>query len=309
VVSAAARQQNIRNRFAGLPVADLKRALLAIGETLDLVLRADDDLLDAERELVETLTAEWEGRFPDARAIALRIVKGKDLDELFTEADAQEIVDAIRPVLDEGWLDAVDPAVRAAIETTYALGREKVAKALAIDVDWDLVDDKAQQALVDDSMYWIGDAYDNQLGGQVADLIREMVIEQGLSRREAGAALEELFGEAFPARSRNYWNIVAAAGTVRSRTFGTLGGFAQADVETFRFRAVDDARTSDICLHLDGMVFRLDAALGQRDAWMGARTPDAAKVAHPWPKPEVVLAMNAEELQAAGIFMPPLHGH
>ena len=81
-------------------------------------------------------------------------------------------------------------------------------------------------------------------GGQIADIIRETVIEKGLGRLDAAEELERIFSDEFPGRSRDYWAVVAAAGVVRSRTFGCVESFVQARVLRYVIRAVMDARTS-----------------------------------------------------------------
>ncbi len=294
--------------LVSIPTPRLKRALFAVGDVAATILRLDDGLRKVEQELVQKLSADWEGRFPDALAAAIEALESGDLDATVAAGDLDALLEAIRPKLVEGWADAIEAPVTSAVEDSYTIGREHVLKPLQIDVDWNNTDKHAKAMLASDSMYWVGDDWDNNLGGQISSVIQKQVIDQGLSRRDAGAALEQLFGETFPERSRSYWNVVASAGVVRSRTFGNVESFDQAGVETYIVRAIIDGRTSQICRHLNGKVFRVDAARDLRDRFLAAKDPEDAKSIHPWPNPEKASQMDAAQLEAAGIVLPPYHG-
>lgn len=292
----------------GVPISRLRLAAVAADDLLETILRADDPLRKIEQQLIAALTDDWEGRFPDALAEAIRVIESGKLDELLTGGDVKRILAAVEPVLLEGWQDSIIHPVTHAVDGGYKLGREKTLKPLRVTPDYDLTDEHAQGVLTDDTMYWVGNAWDNQLGGQVADIIQQTCIERGLSRRDAGAELERMFGETFPERSRNYWNVVASAGVVRARTFGNVASFEQAGVTTYTLRNPADGRTSKICIHLNGRTFRVKSAVKQRDAFLAAETPDDAKAAHPWPDPDEAVKLDTDQLEEAGVLQPPFHG-
>jgi SPP1 gp7 family putative phage head morphogenesis protein len=290
------------------PPATLLAAASSARVLLERVLRVADAAVGVEAQLVHGLTTEWEGRLPDAYEAALDVLDEGPLDDPVAEADIGRLLVAVEPALVAGWAAATKRPATTAVEDAYLLGRAGMLLPLREEVDWTAVDERAQAHLASDTLYWIGNAWSNELGGALASVIRAEVIEKGLSRREAGAALEAIFGKVFPARSRAYWNVVAAAGVVRSRTYGTVASFEQAGVETFEYVAVLDNRTSALCEHMNGRIFRVDVAVRQRDAFLEAESPEEAKAAHPWPKPTEVLGMDTKALEAAGICLPPLHG-
>ena len=290
-------------------LARLRRALFAASDVLQLVTRARDPFWDAHRALVDALRREFEARLEEGLSSAIDVVTAGGLGDVLPAGELRDIMDAMQPTMTEGWEDAVLAPVADAVEQSYEWGRGQVLHPLGMKPEYGVVDEHAQKVLTDDTMYWIGDSWGDTIGPEIARVIREQVIEQGLSRGDAADALQALFGEQFPALGTNYWNVVAAAGTVRARTFGSLGSFEQAKVETYRFRSLMDARTSSICAHLNGRIFRVARALEQRDAWLGAEDPEEAKAAHPWPKLEHVQHLDTDALEEAGVMMPPLHGH
>lgn len=297
--------------LARYSTAQLLEAHSAATDVLNMILRDDPGILEIEQRFIEFLSAHLDGRMPDALEAVRRIIASGQLDAILANGDLTAILAAFRAPLFDGLDAAAAEAATSAIEDAYALGREKPLEYLGenLSLDWNLTDEHAQKVLAGDTLYWVGNAWDNQLGGDIAGVIQREVIEKGLGRQEAGSALERIFGEEFPGRARSYWNIVASAGVVRSRTFGTVGTFEQAEVETFIFRNPVDSRSSLVCTHLNGREFHVSAAVAQRDSFLAAESPDEAKEAHAWPDPKEVVRMSTEQLQAAGIIQPPLHGH
>jgi hypothetical protein len=291
-----------------LPRALLLRGAAHADQLLQLVLRADDGLRGVEDELVRALEAEWSGRIPGALQAALEALGERAAEGDFTEDDLRHCLDVARDRMVDKWAESTADHVSTGIVKGYSIGREKILRPLSIGVDWNLVDEHAQAALKKDTLYWVGNAWDNRLGGQIADIIREKVIEQGLSRKDAGAELKRIFGDEFPEKSLAYWNVVAAAGVVRARSFGSVESFVQADVETFRWLAIDDARTCAICAYLSGKVFHVSRAVEVRDRFLAAESPEDAKDVHPWKGAAEVVDKSVDDLEAEGVGMPPIHG-
>lgn len=299
-----------REQLAAVPLPLLQRAVLAGRALLDRLVRADENkkVREIETAIVEALSDEWNGRIPDALKAALKALAEADPDGTTTEADLERIIAAARGHMVDGWEKAISEPVEFGVEKAYGHGRVDTLKPLQMAVDWNLVDEHARGVLQKDTLYWVGGAWDHQLGGAIADTIRKEVIEKGLGRREAGEALKALLGERFPERSDHYWRIVAAAGVVRSRTFGVVGSFEQAEVVEYRYRAIMDARTCEICELVNGRVFSVASAVKQRDDFLAAESPEEAKAIHPWVKLADVEGKDTAEMEAAGILQPPIHG-
>ena len=272
------------------------------------ILRADAEALDGiERDLLSALADEWIGRLPGAVNAVLADVAMGVAAGTFTEGDLARVLERVREALVVGLVDRVTGAVGSAITGAYDLGRDEILRPLQLALSLSLVDKHAREVLRSDTLFWVGSAWDRVLGKVVSDTIREEVIEKGLSRKDAAAELERILGADFPGRSRAYWETVAAAGVVRARSFGNIESFVQAEAETYQWLAIGDARTCPICSQLDGRMFQVSAAVQQRDAFLAAESPEAAKAAHPWVKEADVAGKNTDELAAAGILMPPIH--
>ncbi len=176
---------------------------------------------------------------------------------------------------------------------------------------FDVSDTEAARWLGRDSVYWVGNAYDEGLGAQIADVASQALAE-GLTRVDAGAILRTALGARFD-RPETYWQTVGSATMNRARTMGSVSGFEAADVAEYRIVALMDERTSDICRELNNKVFSIEFAVDLRDDLLAADSPDAIKAAKPWLKlgeiQDLASRPNADAaLAAAGQSMPPYHG-
>lgn len=263
---------------------------------------------DLHTELGDILGDAWDGQIDDALKNALKVLL-TDPSAVMTDAALQETLTQAGLAFDGIPADVADQ-VGDVLGEAYMNGRQAVLKPMGMSFNDMLVDGEAQSALESDTMYWIGDYYNSTVGASIADVINSTVIQKGLSREDAGAALEAMLGGDFPDKSRNYWNLVASAGVQRSTVFGGINSFKQARVKTVRFVNPDDYRTSDICEHLVSVgVFPAKYAYQTVDDFLDADTPDEAKEAAPWPDPKLVLGTrNPDALGEIGI-VPPLHGY
>lgn len=130
----------------------------------------------------------------------------------------------------------------------------------------------------------------------------------------------------------------------RGRTYTQLAAFDEADIERFRFEAVLDEVTSQVCRFMHGRAFSVERAVQRFDEVEQVRDPEAISDLQPWmrvgadPDGNQVLfyerggrrrmvaqvdepaigradqvgrysrALNNDELEAAGVTAPPLHG-
>lgn len=100
---------------------------------------------------------------------------------------------------------------------------------------------------------------------------------RGLSEREIGRRIASQAGMAIGAgRSASYYQIVANAAIGRSRALGQMIGYGEAGYEMFRWEAVMDQRTCEICRFLDGQEFPVGEAMGRFGASRRERDPERA---------------------------------
>jgi len=109
-----------------------------------------------------------------------------------------------------------------------------------------------------------------------------------------------------------YWDLVANAGASRAYHYGyaktaRINGYLR-----YRFVAVMDDRTTEICRAMSGKVFEVQSALDIMEAGFAATEFDPLAIADfmPWPSESEapqILASSSAALAAAGILIPPMH--
>jgi len=93
----------------------------------------------------------------------------------------------------------------------------------------------------------------------------------------------------------------------RGYHYGYLKSLEQQRVIGYRFRATVDARTSRVCLSMNGREFLVSSAVNILEGLAEDPSPDAAKTRTPWVKVGDVTGKSAQELTAMGVIVPPLH--
>lgn len=251
------------------------------------------------------------------------------------------IMSAVRAVL-AGSADKIIPrtspvfeaAARAVIPRTRInlIARDR----LNIDPRLSEADRKTGQNLLRQQGLFIRDEY-----GRRADAAMERVrsivhggVRDGLPNEEITARLSDDLTLAQLGRARSYWDVIGTAFANRARTTTQLNAYAEAGVQTYRFVAVMDDRTTEICRFLNDRVFRVSAALSRLRRAEELTDPDQIRNTLPWVSTRVdetgqrglyfdrdgrshrVATINGnefsedlsdDELEAAGVAVPPLH--
>jgi hypothetical protein len=102
-------------------------------------------------------------------------------------------------------------------------------------------------------------------------------VRVGLSEREIGRRLAANANMAIGVgRSASYYGIVANAAIGRARSFGQMVGYQEAGFEMYRWEAVMDQRTCEVCRFLDGQEFPVSSGLGRFSAARRQRDPERA---------------------------------
>lgn len=169
-------------------------------------------------------------------------------------------------------------------------------------------------------------------------------LEQGLGRDDIASELASALEAQSLNRSKNYWEVVSGIFGNRARTNTQLNAFDEASIQRYRFDAVLDEDTSEVCRLIHGRVFSVEQAVRKvrevetlsdperiRDLQpfiqVGAddsgnqvlfyersgRRRAVAEVLEPGlgRRDEVGRygrALSTAELEAAGLSVPPLHG-
>jgi len=283
----------------------------------------------ALRRALATLDVDWPRLTPAARDQVLRAAR-----EAVHSAAAQV-------------LPRVDQLFEVEGKRIIAGSRRSAVRqfGLRIDASTTSTDDRIAAFVRRSESHFIRDQYGrraDELGQRARDIVASG-LERGLGRDDIvgdlAAALTSATG-----RARAYWEVVATSFANRGRTYTQLAAFDDADIERFRFEAVLDEVTSEVCRFMHGREFTVESAMQRFEDVENASDPEAITSLQPWvqvgadddgnqvlfykrgdrrhviaqvDEPAVgqldrvgrySRAHTSEQLEAAGVVTPPLHG-
>jgi SPP1 gp7 family putative phage head morphogenesis protein len=284
----------------------------------------------ALRRALERLDVDWPNLAPRARDQVIRAAR-----------EALGIVEAqVLPQVDQLFEVAAESSVRHARRSTVR------RFGLRIGVDTNRGDERVAKFVRESQGNFVRDEY----GRRRADFsakAKEIVaagVERGLGRDDIASELSSVMASQAFDRSRAYWETISMVFTNRARTYTQLGAFGEAGIERFRFDAVLDEVTSEVCRFMHGKVFTVERAMDRFRQVERARDPDTIRDAQPFvqvgadregnqvlfyergdrrravaqvDEPSVGTrdevgsysrALSPAQLEAAGVTVPPLHG-
>jgi hypothetical protein len=190
---------------------------------------------------------------------------------------------------------ALTVAVGAAIDRGI-----RIAEATRIgDADWFRI----LSGMVSSSKYYSNTYFTTQVMPDLVDAVRQAILMG--ERNTAMDAIRGLLDRRL--RSVPYWNVVANAAANRSYHYGLVkAGYANGRTGVM-FRALMDAKTSELCAGLNGTTWSIVSAIDLLDRIATATVAEIKDIA-PWKKWDDVREFTPEQLYAAGVMVPPLHG-
>ncbi len=284
----------------------------------------------ALRRALDRLDVDWPNLAPGAR------------DQVVRAANQ-----ALRTV-DDQVLPQIDQLFEAEAEHVVGRARRSTVRrfGLRIGADVTRTDERIAKFVRESQGNFVRDEYGrlrDELAGRTKDIVASGV-ERGLGRDDIVTELSQTMArEAFD-RSRDYWEMVSMVFTNRARTYVQLGAFEEAGVDRYRFDAVLDEVTSEVCRFMHGKVFTVERAMGRFRDVERARDPELIRDAQPFvqvgadregnqvlfyerggrrravaqvDEPAVGVrdevgsysrALSPAQLEAAGVTVPPLHG-
>lgn len=201
---------------------------------------------------------------------------------------------------------------------------EKAEGSTRLTPRFDLYDESAIQALMDDQMFWIGRHYEENVRRVLRKTVAETVVA-GLGRDEAGRKLREVLTRelahvsvprGFRGTQDSYFEMLSANAATTSRVRGQIRSFVDIGVTRYEIMNPQDSRTSTICWLLVGKVFEVEHAVQQIEREAGATSPDQIKQLHPFLSPNVVQGLtsrghvsdkDSSDLAKIGLALPPYH--
>lgn len=141
--------------------------------------------------------------------------------------------------------------------------------------------------------------YSAHVAPSIRAAIQRAADDAGIGRKpdfsELIASLDNRFHDT------GYWGSVANAGVGKAYNGGTIYGLASRGIETYRFVAEIDKRTSAVCRSLNGMTWRVADAVAVLDRVAASDDPDAMRREMPFPEPGTL--SSAGEIP----YVPPVH--
>lgn len=288
-----------------------QKAAQLVADCILLALKDDDQqavrlrkLVRIEHEIAQRSAEEWDRRAQRALRALGRMSSQKP-------AVARAVLRIISRRF-TGLAETLRPLYEQQLGIAYGLGRDGVAGDLKQSATFNAVDQRARTWLSEHHLHWVGRAYPDQFGERIANIVEENVIRQGLSYKDAAQVLQatlnpELVGE----KPLSYWEVVANAAAVRSRSFGAVESFVQGGIEVVEILNPEDESTCEVCNYLSGQRYEIRLVVAQRNAMMAAATPDEARDVAPWipaSRFSEIQGKDPAELAAAGVVLPPYHG-
>lgn len=209
------------------------------------------------------------------------------------------------------------------------------------------IDRETIEHLPGSQLVYIKDQYGRRADSMDA-IAKETVaggLEKGLGRDDISGELSSRLKESGVLRTGNYWDLIASDFANKARTSTQLNTLGRAEVEQYQFEAILDEATSEICRLLHGRRFSVQKAAARMQSTIKLRDPEEAKNAMPWVQQGTDSAGNAvlyytkngkrttvanidspgegtkdaigtysnpmsnKALEAAGLPVPPRHGH
>lgn len=283
-------------------------------------------------DAIESLDVDWPNLSAAGRDKIIEAARAQ------VAAIAEPVEDAISPVLDKA-----APRIIAATKT-------RTIDRFGLDIPDGLgdLDTETSGLLRVSQMVYIKDQY-----GARADMLDQMAkdivaggLERGLGRDDISGDLSTKLADYQVERSTNYYDLIATDFSNKARTTTQLHAFGEAGVTKYRFDAILDEVTSEICRMLHGRVFSVKNAATRTMKALRATDPEDIKQLRPWvvagkdSSGKDVLYYNGEgdtrhtvaevdegaegekdkvgqysnvlsnkKLEAAGVTVPPCHGH
>ena len=321
-------RQDIAKALDPLDARDFLVIVRRIGRALQGVSR--DAEAAALRRALEELDVDWPGLSPSARNEVLR-------------ASRQALSGAAEQVLPR-----VDQVFEVEAKAIVGQSRRSAVRQFGLHIGTDMsrTDERIATFVRESQGNFIKGEYGRR-SEAFSQRARDVVasgLERGLGRGDIAEELSKEVGTALGGRSQSYWETVSMSFANRGRTYTQLAAFDEADIQSFRFEAILDQVTSEVCRFMHGRVFSVERAMKRFRDVERARSPDRIQDIQPWmqvganEEGDQVLfyekggrrrrvaqvdesmvgesdevgryskELSTEQLEAAGLTVPPLHG-
>lgn len=259
-----------------------------------------EDFLPGELILASALGIAVAKVGEEAQDILLNILEQEGVSAL------EKAVDKVRPVMGEAFnYGSTQKAVEEAIDNVIKRGAASIG-VTASTMDSLATKRQVLEGMVDSSKYYTNQYFNTQVAPRLFKQIDD-IIEAGGDVNTAGyTAIRETMEARL--KSTPYWRVVANSAASRSYHYGVVKAGMVTGRRGYKYVAIIDERTSDICRDMNGREFWLADAERQiiRSA---TSTGEEIKENSPWLAPTEIIGKTNNELVAQGTILPPLHGN
>lgn len=283
----------------------LSKSLNTIDEDLQHIIIIKDDKLRniLLKELKEALLTSFDEKRSEAINKAIEYLVSVDAEK-FSKKDAKKINDILKTTLGQDLAGVLEKNVNDLSDKLFKSGISDVARSLKLKLSFDVVDNKAAKILGQHTMFWILNYYSDHLQTEIDDILKGYYTEGKLIREVASD-----FATAFSDKSNRgfaYFEGLAEHTTYRVNELGKINGFEKAGIEFYEIKAIIDDRTSDVCRHMDGVIFPLSEAIKFRDTVLKLKNPQDIKEFAPWRSANDIIDFKKNGFPT-GMAMPPYH--
>jgi hypothetical protein len=212
----------------------------------------------------------------------------------------------------------------------YGLPKQNIKKAKVVLPEFDLVDEKTVESIIQHQTFWVGEVYNEKMSDEIARTVRETMVESGLGPDEASKLLREnlekifetiILPTGFVGTPESYFSGLAANSYTVARIHGQMRSFSEIGITSYEISNPGDKRTCSRCAHFDGKVFRTENGVEQIVKELSLKDPKKIKEVHPWPSLSEIKKISSkggfisgsdglrdsEKLAKAGLSLPPYH--
>lgn len=211
-------------------------------------------------------------------------VNWPDLTQSERDAALKE-VDGLVQALGEQVASTQNVVLDGFAEKVYSDARVSSIRRFGLDIvpTFTRVDFKSMESIVDLNVNFIRNR-EGEIAETYSAQARQIVsdgVAKGLGRKDISKSLATQFGDL---RKPSYWDFISSHYVATGRTDSSLTAYSDAGVTIYKFSAVLDERTSDVCRSFDGRTFSVAGtqAMLARARKASSEDPNAIKEFNPF---------------------------
>ena len=257
------------------------------------------DFMDYELILAATLAAAWALKSEPAHTQLLDALDGTVDRTKFAAA-----IEAVTVEMSDLYTEADTVAIRGTLLQAAKRGQSLTRVKDALENFPRFAD--ILEGMVKAGKYYGNAYFEGQVVPRLYDIVENAIQTGTAPTAEGYRAVREAL-DARLLKKVPYWQTHASAAASRAYHYGLVRAGTAGGYRGYRLVAVRDARTSDICIELDGREFWLADAMDLMER-VAAAGPEELKDVHPWITGEEKRGLTEDQVYDRAVYVPPFHG-